>query len=101
MPEAMRAPRVVTVAAVQMSCVSAVGPNVAAAEQAVRDAAGRGAQIVVLQELFASTYFCIEQVDSFELAEAAGAVDGVVAHFAAIAKELGVVIPVSYFERDG
>ncbi len=52
--------RKVTVAATQMSCSWSVDENVAKAEQLVREAAAKGAQIILLQELFETPYFCIE-----------------------------------------
>ena len=51
----------VTVAATQMACSWDVPGNVDRAEQLVREAAGQGAQLILLQELFETPYFCIEQ----------------------------------------
>ena len=53
--------RLVTVAATQMTCDWNIQGNVDRAEQLVREAAGRGAQIILIQELFETPYFCIEQ----------------------------------------
>jgi N-carbamoylputrescine amidase len=101
-PEHFRAvPRAVTVAALQFSCDWNVAENLAKAEKAVRAAARAGAQIILLPELFETPYFCIEQdVRHLELArplEASGAVQ----HFRALARELQVVLPVSFFEAAG
>src|SRR5699024_7384085 len=53
--------RTVKVSAIQMSCTSTVAENLAAAERLVRRAAGEGAQIVLLPELFERPYFCQER----------------------------------------
>src|SRR5581483_553973 len=93
--------RPVTVAAIQMSCGWDIGANVARAENLVRAAAARGAQIILLPELFETPYFCIEQ-DVRHLSLATSVADNrAVRHFAGIARELGVVLPVSFFERSG
>ncbi len=75
--------------------------NCDAAEAQVRQAAAQGAQLVLLQELFDGDYFCIEQHVRF-LAQAVE-LDRhpTVARFVALARELGVVLPVSVFERAG
>jgi len=93
--------RPVTVAATQMACGDDSTANVEAAADLVREAAGRGAQIVLLQELFATPYFCrTQRGEHFDLAhEFAG--HPVIARFAALAVELGVVLPISFFERAG
>jgi N-carbamoylputrescine amidase len=93
--------RQVTLAATQFACTWDIPANLDTAERLVREAAGRGAQIVLLQELFATPYFPITQ-DSrhFDLA---GPAEGhpVIARFGRLAAELAVVIPVSFFERAG
>jgi N-carbamoylputrescine amidase len=94
-------PRPVTVAAVQMSCTWDGPANIARAAQLVREAATKGAQIILLPELFETPYFCIEQ-DSRHLALARPLHDNAaVRHFRALAGELQVVLPISFFERDG
>ena len=52
--------RNVTVAATQMSCSWTLEDNLNKAEQLIRDAAGQGAQVILIQELFEAPYFCIE-----------------------------------------
>ena len=95
------APRPVSVAAVQMSCGWDRNANMARAEELVREAASRGAQVILIPELFETPYFCIEQ-DSRHLALAQPLADNAaVRHFGAIARELEVVLPISFFERDG
>ncbi len=96
-----RKPRPVTLSAVQMSCGWDAGANIARAEALVRQAAAQGAQIILLPELFETPYFCIEQ-DSRHLQLARPPADNAaVRHFRAVARELGVVLPISFFERDG
>ena len=93
--------REVTLAATQFACGWDIPGNLDTAERLVREAAGRGAQIVLLQELFATPYFPITQdTRHFELA---GPAEGhpVIARFSRLAGELGVVLPVSFFERAG
>jgi len=93
--------RPVTVAAVQMACGWDRQANIARAERLVRDAAARGAQIILLPELFETPYFCIEQ-DVRHLALARElAQDPAVQHFSGVARELGVVLPISFFEHAG
>ena len=93
--------RLVTVAVTQMACDWDRAGNVERAEQMVRQAAAKGAQIVLLQELFETPYFCIEQ--DLKHLELASEMDEstTIQHFSALAKELDVVIPVSWFERSG
>lgn len=93
--------RPVTVAATQFACDWDLPANADRAEALVRQAAAQGAQIILVQELFATPYFCIEQHPQyFDLAQP---LEGhpLVARFAALARELGVVLPVSVFERAG
>ena len=96
-----RNPRQVTVAAIQMSCDWDAAGNIAKAHKLVREAAARGAQIILLPELFEAPYFCIEQ-DNRHL-NLASSVDEnrAVRYFSDVARELGVVLPISFFERAG
>lgn len=89
------------VATIQMPCTWDLPGNLDRAEQRVREAAAQGAQVILLQELFATPYFCIEQqYQHLALAEDyAGS--RVLKRFAALARELGVVLPLSWFERAG
>ena len=94
-----RAKREVTVAAMQFACSWDIDENIATAERLVRDAAKRGAQIILIQELFETPYFCIEQ-DSRHLRVATTVAENrAIRHFAPIARELGVVLPISFFEK--
>lgn len=93
--------RQVTVAATQFACSWDLPANLDHAEALVREAHGRGAQIILLQELFASPYFCIEQdIKHLQLAQSAGD-SPILKRFGALARELGVVLPISFFERAG
>ena len=71
------------------------------AEKLVRDAARQGAQLILLQELFDGDYFCIEQHARFFKNAHEIESHPTVARFTALAKELGVVLPISVFERAG
>lgn len=73
--------------------------NIAKAESLLRDAAEKGANLVLLQELFETPYFCSEQnPEHLELAQPFEN-NPLIAHFAALAKELKLVLPISFFER--
>lgn len=88
-----------TIAAIQMSMASDVASNVATAERLVRDAAAKGAQVVLIPELFEGLYFCKDQrVEDFARAMPIAG-HPTIAHFQRIAAELNVVLPISVFER--
>lgn len=91
--------RTVTVAAIQMSMAVDVATNVATAERLVRAAAASGAQVILIPELFEGHYFCKDQLAS-ELARALP-IEGhpTIEHFMKLAQELGVVLPISVYER--
>lgn len=91
----------VTVAATQMSCSWDKAETLAKADALVREAAQAGAQIILLQELFETPYFC--QQHNYDYIRLATTVEEnpAIAHFAKLAKELDVVIPVSFFESAG
>ncbi|WP_443697777.1 nitrilase-related carbon-nitrogen hydrolase, partial [Pseudomonas sp.] len=77
---------ILTIATTQMACTWDLKHNVDQAEQLVREAAAKGAQVILLQELFATPYFCIEQ-NHKHLALAEEYQDSsVLKHFAALAK---------------
>ncbi|MEZ5499397.1 MAG: N-carbamoylputrescine amidase [Steroidobacteraceae bacterium] len=93
--------RSLKVAATQFACSWDAAANLDKAETLVRRAAGQGARLVLLQELFEAPYFCIEQdVRHFRLATAVED-NPAVKRFASVARELGVVLPISFFERAG
>ena len=88
----------VKVAAVQMQMVSTQRQNLEVAEKLVREAAKNGAQIILLPELFENIYFCKDMDEKyFELATPQDK-NPAILHFQLIAKELEVVLPISYFE---
>lgn len=91
--------RQVTIATTQMACGPNQAENIDRAEALVRRAADAGAQVVLLQELFATPYFCKDQRQAlFELAAPAEG-NPVIEAMRALAAELEVVVPVSFFER--
>ena len=94
-------PRIVTVAATQMACSWDRATNLANAEKLVRQAAAEGAQIILLQELFETPYFCQKPNADYLLLATELAANPAVAHFAALARELQVVLPISFFEQAG
>jgi N-carbamoylputrescine amidase len=93
--------RKVVVAATQMAASWDIPANLAQAEQTVREAARAGAQIVLLQELFETPYFCIDQNPAHVALAQPYENHPWLGRFAALARELGVVLPVSFFERAG
>ena len=91
--------RDVTIATTQMACGANQAENIARATDLVHRAAKSGAQIVLLQELFATPYFCKDQrQDLFALAAPADS-HPVIEAMRSVAAELQVVLPVSFFER--
>jgi N-carbamoylputrescine amidase len=84
-----------------MSCDWNTSGNIAKAEKLVREAAARGAQVILLPELFEQPYFCIEQDNRHLNLACCVAENRAVRHFSAVARELGVVLPISFFERAG
>lgn len=93
--------RKVVVAATQMACSWDREATLAKAEKLVREAAAKGANIVLLQELFETPYFC--QRHDFEYMDLATTLEEnpAVERFQQVAKELDIVIPVSFFEKAG
>ena len=89
----------VTLAATQFACSPDAVANLAKAEHAVREAAGRGAQVILLQELFETPYFCKDHLASHFAGAHPLPDNPLVRRFQALAKELGVVMPISVFER--
>ncbi len=91
--------RLVKVAATQMSCTDHMEDNIKKAEDMVRRAADGGAQIILLQELFENLYFCQKEKPEYYSYAKEVDVSRTVQHFRGLAKELGVVLPVSFYER--
>jgi len=93
--------RKVTLAATQMSCSWDAAATLEKAERLVREAAAQGANIILLQELFETPYFCQkENYDYLNLAKPP-AENPAVNRFQKIARELSVVLPISFFEAKG
>ncbi|EHK9179044.1 N-carbamoylputrescine amidase [Vibrio parahaemolyticus] len=93
--------KVVKFAALQLTKSWDLEDNLAKAKNAIHEAAQNGANVILPQELFAAPYFCKKQeAKYFELAEET-ANSHLIQEMSALAKELGVVIPVSYFEKAG
>ncbi|ELA7368074.1 N-carbamoylputrescine amidase [Vibrio parahaemolyticus] len=93
--------KVVKFAALQLTKSWDLEENLAKAKKAIREAAQNGANVILPQELFAAPYFCKKQeAKYFELAEET-ANSHLINEMSALAKELSVVIPVSYFEKAG
>ena len=89
----------IIVAATQMKCTPDRDENIAKADELVKKAAAKGAKIILLQELFETLYFCkTEKPQNFQLATELGK-NPAVLHFSRLARELEVVLPISFFEK--
>ncbi len=93
--------RKVTLAAVQMHCSKNPKENLDKAETLVRQAAAQGATVVLLPELFERPYFCQERRYDYYAYATPTEKNPAVVRFASVARELGAVLPVSFFEKDG
>lgn len=93
--------RNIKIAATQMPCTWNRQATLDKADHMVREAAQKGANIILLQELFETPYFC--QLQKFQYMELATPLEEnpAVEHFKKLAKELDVVLPISFFERAG
>lgn len=90
----------VTVAATQITCSWEIEENITKAKKIINDAANKGANIILLQELFQTPYFCIEYDEEiFRLAKPFDD-NSLLKEMSDIAKKLQVVLPISYFEKD-
>jgi N-carbamoylputrescine amidase len=93
--------RTITVAALQAPFGEDIGANIAKVAQLTREAAGRGAQVILAPELFQGPYFCTAQEERWFATAHPWKEHPCVTGLAPLAKELGVVLPISIFERDG
>ena len=93
--------RKVTVAAIQMKCSRNLDENLKTAEDMVREAAALGAQVILLPELFEREYFCQQRRYDFYNYAKSVEEHPAVCMGKKLSKELEVVLPVSFFERDG
>ncbi len=92
--------RKITVAATQMSCSGDVASNIAKAISLIRDSAAKGAQIILIQELFENLYFCQKPIESFYDLATTASENPAIQKIREVCRELGVVVPVSFFERE-
>ncbi|TYQ29292.1 N-carbamoylputrescine amidase [Pseudanabaena sp. UWO310] len=97
----MSSPRTVTIAVIQTTLNADVTTNVTKISELVSKAAHQGAQIILPPELFEGPYFCREEQDRFFAWAQPVENHPTIAHFQHLAKELNVVIPISFFERSG
>ena len=93
--------RNVTVAATQMHCTWDREDTLQRADRLVRQAAEQGANIILLQELFETPYFCQRQDFSYMNLATTVEANPAIRHFSALAKQLQVVLPISFFEQHG
>ncbi|MBA1227695.1 N-carbamoylputrescine amidase [Stutzerimonas stutzeri] len=93
--------RVVTVAATQMACSWDRQANIANADRLVREAAAKGAQIILIQELFETPYFCQKPNPQYLQLATPLEQNPAIQHFQKLAAELQVVLPISFFELAG
>lgn len=92
--------RKVKVAAIQMSCSRDITENIEKADRLVREAHINGAKIILLPELFERQYFCQERrYEYYNFAKKVEENDAI-KHFSKLAKDLDVVLPISFYEKD-
>lgn len=91
--------RHVVVAATQMECSWNTDENIAKAEALVNEAAASGAQIILLQELFETIYFCQEKNPEYFKYASPVERNKAIAHFKVLAKKHKVVLPISFYEQ--
>ena len=91
----------VTVAATQMACSWNIEEDIAKAQKLIQEAAQQGAQIILIQELFETPYFCIEQ--NFKHQELARSLEysETIGMMQELARSLRVVLPISWYEKAG
>jgi N-carbamoylputrescine amidase len=93
--------RTLTVAAIQMAFTGNRDADIAATAAQVRKAAGQGAQVILPSELFEGHYFCVTQDEAVFATAAPPDLHPAVSTMQALARELRVAIPTSFFEKDG
>ncbi len=93
--------RKVKAAAIQMSMTSVVSENISKADFLVRKAAAEGARIILLPELFERPYFCQERCYEYYAYAVPVNENAAVKHFRTVCKELDIVMPISFYEKDG
>lgn len=93
--------RQITVAAIQMQMSKIVEENIAKADKMVREAADKGANVILLPELFERPYFCQERCYEYYAYATPVSENPAVLHFQKVCAELKVVMPISFYEKDG
>ena len=93
--------RMIKVAAIQASFGLDLDANIARTAELIREAAGRGAQVILPPELFQGPYFCVAQEERWFKTAHPWREHPCVTALAPLAAELGVVLPISIFEREG
>lgn len=93
--------RKVTIGTVQMQMQKNVNDNIDKADKLVREAAKNGAEVILLPELFERQYFCQERCYEYYNYAKPVEKNEAVQYFKNVAKELNVVIPISFYEKDG
>jgi N-carbamoylputrescine amidase len=91
----------ITVAAIQTALSPDLSANIKLMDTWIREAAAQGAQVILPSELFAGHYFCREEREEFFGLAHSVAEHPMLTHFQALAAELGVVLPISFFEKAG
>ena len=91
--------RLIKIAATQMSCTDTIEDNILKGDRLVRAAVSQGANIVLLQELFETYYFCQKEKPEFYEYATTLEENKAINHFKNLAKELDVVLPISFYER--
>jgi N-carbamoylputrescine amidase len=91
----------VTVAATQMSCSWNTNENLDKAESLIREAKNQGAEIILLQELYETPYFCAEQKETYFSLAKPFENHPIINNMATLARDLKVVLPISFFEKEG
>lgn len=89
----------IKVAATQMSCDADVQSNIARADKLVREAAANGANLILLQELFETPYFCQKEKPAYYAYATTVEENPAIQHFQKLANELSVVLPISFYEK--
>lgn len=93
--------RKIKVAAIQMRCSEDILENIAKAKGIARKAVEEGAQMILLPELFARPYFCQEKKEEYYAYAETVEESLIVREFISFAKEFKVVLPISFYEKDG
>jgi N-carbamoylputrescine amidase len=93
--------RTITVAALQAAYGEDINANIRKTVELVREAAAKGAQVILPSELFQGPYFCVSQEERWFATAHPWREHPCVLAMSALADELGVAIPVSIFEREG